>query len=91
MCIANKFVFLMNDFNARTCNKTVFVDADEFLTHYFSFDDSMHGSFNISSKHFLSKHMVSQDKVINNVGNMYKSNNMLILNARCGNDKEMAR
>ena len=30
MCIANKFVFLMGDFNARTCNKDDFVDADAF-------------------------------------------------------------
>ena len=94
MCIANKFVFLMGDFNARTCNKADFVDADEFLTHYFSFDNSMDGSLNISSKiekTNLSKYRVSQDKIINNEGNMLldmcKSNSMLILNGRCGNDK----
>ena len=48
--IANKFVILMGDFNTRACSKADFVDADEFLTHYFSFDDSMDGSLNISSK-----------------------------------------
>ena len=50
MCIANKLVFLVGDFNARTCNKVDFVDADEVLPHYFSFDDSMDSSLNISSK-----------------------------------------
>ena len=50
MCIANKFVFLMGDFNARTCSKADFVDADNFLTHHFNLDDNMDGSLNISSK-----------------------------------------
>ena len=70
------------------------MDADEFLTHYFSFDDSMVDSLNISSeveKTNLSKYRVSQDKIINNEDSMLldmcKSNNMLILNGRCGNDK----
>ena len=94
MCINNKFVFLMGDFNARVCNKDDFVDADDFLTHHLSLDDTMDGSLNISSKlekTNLSKHRVSQDKIINNEGNMLldmcKSNSMLILNGRCGDDK----
>ena len=70
VCIANKFVFLMGDFNTRTCSKADFVVADEFLTHYFSFDDSLDGSLNISSKiekkKKISKYRVSQDKIINN-------------------------
>ena len=84
----------MGDLNARTCNKADFVDADEFLTHYFSFDDSMGDSLNISSKTEktnLSKYRVSQDKITNNEGNMLldmcNSNSMLILNGRCGKDK----
>ena len=28
MCIANKLVFMIGDFNARTCNKADFVDAE---------------------------------------------------------------
>ena len=73
VCIANKFVFLMGDFNARSRNKADLVDADECLTHYFCFDDSMNGSLNISSKiekTNLSKYRISQDKIINNEGNM---------------------
>ena len=83
----------MGDFNARACNKADFVDADEILTHYFSFDDTNGGSLNISSKiekTNLSKYSVSQEKIINNEDNMLfdmcKSNSMLILNGRCGND-----
>ena len=94
MCIDNKFVFLMGDFNARRCNKDDFVDADDFLTHQLSLHDTMDGSLNISSKlekTNLSMHRVSQDKIINNEGNMQldmcKSNSMLILNGRCGDDK----
>ena len=51
------------------------------------------GSVNISSKleKTKSKHPVSQDKIIKNEGNMLldmcKSNSMLILNGRCGDDK----
>ena len=94
MCIDNKYVFLMGDFNARVCNKDDFVDADDFLTHHLSLDDTMDGTLNISSKlekTNLSKHRVSQDKIINNEGNMLldmcKSNSMQILNGRCGDDK----
>ena len=54
----------------------------------------MDGSLNISSKlekTNLSKHRLSQDKIINNEGNMLldmcKSNSMLILNGRCGDDR----
>ena len=54
----------------------------------------MDGSLNISSKlekTNLSKYRVSQDKIINNEGNMLldmcKSKSMLILNSRCGDDK----
>ena len=50
MRIDNKFVFLMGDFNARTCNKDDFIDAEDFLTHHLSLDDTMDGSLNISSK-----------------------------------------
>ena len=50
MCIDNKYVFLMGDFNARTCYKGDFVGADDFLTHHLSLDDTMDGSLNISSK-----------------------------------------
>ena len=69
MCIDNKFVFLIGDFNASVCNKDDFVDADDFLTHHLSLDDTMDGSLNISSKlekTNLLKHRVSQDKIINN-------------------------
>ena len=73
MCIVNKCVFLMRDFNARTCNKDGFVDTNDFLTHYFSLDDTMNGSLNMSSKfieaslHTFGK---SQDKTINNDDNV---------------------
>ena len=94
MCIDSKFVFLMGDSNARVCNKDDFVDADDFLTHHLSLDDTMDGSLNISSKlerTNLSKHRVSQDKIINNEGNMLlymcKSKSRLILNGRCGDYK----
>ena len=57
MCIENKFVFLMTDINAKTCSNDVFV-----INATFIIGDHMDGSLNISSK--LSKHPVSQDKVI---------------------------
>ena len=41
---------LLRDFNARVCNKDDFVDADDFLRHHLSLDDSMDGSLNISLK-----------------------------------------
>ena len=48
----------------------------------------MDGSLNIATK--IEKTNVSQDKLINNEGNilldMYKSNSMLILNGICGDD-----
>ncbi|MCG8113215.1 MAG: reverse transcriptase domain-containing protein [Candidatus Thiodiazotropha taylori] len=94
MCVANKYVLLMGDFNARTCNKADFVDTDDFLLRHFNLDDNMDESFKISSKienHNISKFRVSQDKVINNEGNMLldtcKKNNLLILNGRCGKDR----
>ena len=74
MCIDNKFAFLMDDFNARTFNKDGFVDAGDFLTHHLSLDDTMNRSLNISSKlekTNISKHRVSQDKIINNEGKMF--------------------
>ena len=82
----------MGDFNARTRNKDDFVDADDFLMHHFSLDDTMDGSLNISSKIEkinLSMHCVSQ-KITNNERNMLlgicKFNSMLILNGQCGDD-----
>ena len=72
MCIANKFVFLMGDFNARTCNKDDFVDAEDFLMHHFSLDDTMDGSLNISSKIEKKKIIdaLCVPKITNNEGNM---------------------
>ena len=48
MCIDNKFVCFIGDFNAMTCNKDDFVGADDFLTHHLNLDDTMDSSLSIS-------------------------------------------
>ena len=96
MCVSNKYVLLMGDFNARTYNKQDFLDEDEFFRHQFDYDKDMIDHFQNSTvlnQFGLTKIRTSQDKTVNNEGNMLidtcKSNNLFILNGRCGSDKNV--
>ena len=77
--------------NARTFNKPDFHEEDEFFNNHFNYDDNMTDFFNVSSllnNCKLSEMRTSQDQTVNNEGNLLldicKSNNLLILNGRCG-------
>ena len=48
MAIAHKYVLLMGEFNARTHNKSVFIDADDCFSRYFEYD-SLLETCNISN------------------------------------------
>ena len=96
MCISNKYVLLMGDFNARTFNKPDFLGEEEFCNNHFNYDDNTTEFFNESSllnNCKLSELRISQDQMVNNEGNLLldicKSNNLLILNGRCGSDKNI--
>ena len=80
-------------FYSRSCNKPDFIDADEYFSDFFEFDENLTNYFNASSSLDsikFSKCRVSQDAVINNAGNllldMCKTYNLFILNGRCGAD-----
>ena len=49
MCVPNKYVLLMGDFNARTQNKQDFLEEDNFFIKYFDFDKDMISHFSVSS------------------------------------------
>ena len=69
MCISNKYVLLMGDFNARTFNKPDFLEEDEFFNNHFNYDDNMTEFFNVSSllsNCKLSELRTSQDQMVNN-------------------------
>ncbi|MEW8546069.1 MAG: endonuclease/exonuclease/phosphatase family protein [Candidatus Thiodiazotropha sp.] len=48
MCILQKYVFLMGDFNSRTHNKEDFTDVDTFFANHFDFDDIVYQFYNSS-------------------------------------------
>ena len=94
MCILHKYVYLMGDYNSRTHNKADYLDQDNFMAKYFAFDDTMQRFFNIScmlDRMEFDKSRCSKDQNVNYEGNMLldicKSNNLLILNGRCGKDR----
>ena len=96
MCIQYKYVLLTGDFNARTWIKDDFTTADDFLADYFDFDDTIRNFFNASSvllDNNMNLRRISHDTVCNNEGNalleICKSNNLCILNGRCGKDKNL--
>ena len=73
-----------------------FLDVDDFFADHFNFDESLRQFYNISSmlENFnMSKCRTSKDKNTNNEGNtlieICKSNNLFILNDRCGKDKNI--
>ena len=87
MCISNKYVLLLGDFNARTQNKQYFLEEDRFFMHHF--DKDMVSHFNVASihdKYKLPKQRTSHDQVINIEGNKFidicKLNNLFILIGR---------
>ena len=94
MSISHKYIHLMGDFNSRTHNTADFIDSDDFFSKYFAYDDQLIDFCNIPNILGLlqfSKIRVSKDSVTNNEGNILldicKSNNLVILNGRCGDDK----
>ena len=96
MCFKKKYVVSMGDFNARTQNKQDFLDEDYFFSQQFDYDNNLTDHFQISSildKCNMPKICVSQDKSINNEGNMLigicKANSLFILNDKCGSDKNI--
>ena len=96
MCISHKYVLLLGDFNARIQTKEDFLDVDDFFAEHFNFDESLRQFYNISSllENFnMTKFRASKDKTANNEGNILletcKSNNLFILNGRCGKDKNV--
>ena len=96
MCVSNKYVLLMGDFNARTHSKQYYMDEDHFFCRQFDYDRDLIDHFQnseILDQYNLPKVRTSQDKIINNEGNMLidtcKLNNSFILNSRCGSDKNV--
>ena len=95
MCIEHKYLLLTGDFNARTQNIADFVDSGDFLTRHFEYDDSLLAFYDTSNVFnkcpHISAERTSQDTILNNEGKLLldicKSNNLLILNGRCRNDK----
>ena len=94
----HKYFCLLGDFNARSHNKDNFLDKNDFFVDHFGFDYVVRNFFNVSffflPKFNMKLHRNSQDGVFNNEGNSlletYKSNNLFILNGRCGKDKKDA-
>ncbi|MEW8548549.1 MAG: reverse transcriptase family protein, partial [Candidatus Thiodiazotropha sp.] len=94
MSICHKYIYLMGDFNSRTHNTSDFMDSDDFFSKYFEFDDQLVDFCNISNlldQLKFSRVRITKDIVTNNEGNklldICKSNNLVILNGRCGDDK----
>ena len=93
MNILHKYVLLTGDFNARTHTKADFISEDEFLTEHFEFDNNLRQLYNTSQilrELNFSEIRTSKDKTSNNEGNsllqICKTNDLLILNGRCGKD-----
>lgn len=70
------------------------LDQDNFMAKHFAFDDILQRFFNIScllDRMEFDKLRCSRDQIVNYEGNMLldicKSNNLLILNGRCGKDR----
>ena len=81
----------MDDLNARTHNKQNFLDEDDVFSQHFDYDNDLIDHFQNSSildKCNLPNIRMSQNKIINNEGNMLiyicKANGLFILNERCG-------
>ena len=92
MCVSNKYVLLMGDFNARIHNKQDFLDEDEFFRHQFDYDKDLIDHFQNST--ILDQCNLPKIRtIINNEGNMLidtcKSNNLFLRNGRCGSDKNI--
>ena len=72
MSILHKYIFLLGDFNARTQADQEFIDADDFFSEHFGYDDTLnHFFFNISSllcQYNLEYTRTSKDKLLNNEG-----------------------
>lgn len=94
MCVEHNYVILSGDFNARTNTQDDFIDADDFLIDHFEFDSTLENFYNVSatlSDFNMDETHCSKDSNINNEGKILlelcKSNNLFILNGRCGKDK----
>ena len=94
MSILHKYIFLVGDFNARTQTQQEFIDADDFFSDHFGYDDTLNQFYNISSlltQYNLESTSSSKDKILHNEEKLLidicKSNNLFIMNGRCGQDK----
>ena len=94
MSVLHKYLFLFGDFNAKTERKEEFLDVDNFFERFFEFDDTLTQFYNVSDmliQYKMDKTRSSKDKNLNNEGRVLleicKSNNLFILNGRCGRDK----
>ena len=93
MAIAHKYSLLMGGFNARTHNKSDFIDADDFFSKYFEYDSLLEvcNTSNISDKYGFSREQTSHNIIVNQEGNILldicKSNNLFIMNGMFGDDK----
>ncbi|MEW8544510.1 MAG: hypothetical protein AB2693_13350, partial [Candidatus Thiodiazotropha sp.] len=84
----------MGDFNARTHTQSDILEIDNFLIEHFDLDDAMYDLFNVKTlltRANLTELRSSKDNITNNEGrkllDICKSNNICILNGRCGDDK----
>ena len=89
-----RYIFLLGDFNAKTERKEELLDVDNFFEQFFEFDDTLTQFYNVSDmllQYKMDKIRNSKDKQINNEGRILleicRSNNLFILNGRCGEDK----
>ena len=94
MSVLHKYLFLFGDFNAKTERKEEFLDVDNFFERFFEFDDTLTQFYNVSdmlTQYKMDKTRTSKDRNINNEGRVLleicRSNNLFILNGRCGRDK----
>ena len=94
MSVLHKYMFLLGDFNARSSSEPEFIDADDFLAEHFGYDDTLNQFYNMSSlltQYGFEYNRSSKDTVLNNEGNFLidicKSNNLFIMNGRCGQDR----
>ena len=94
MSVLHKYMFLLGDFNARSSSEPEFIDADDFLAEHFGYDDTLNQFYNMSSlltQYGFEYNRSSKDTLLNNEGNFLidicKSNNLFIMNGRCGQDR----
>ncbi|MES9884249.1 MAG: reverse transcriptase family protein [Sedimenticola sp.] len=95
MCIDHSNVYLFGDFNSHISDTNEFINIDNFLMESLEIEDAgvieYFNKVDILPNYGLDINRVSKDKKTNNSGHrlidVCKSNNLFILNGRCGDDK----